>query len=308
MSLAARYGQVRAQATFIEAAVVAAHGAFTQLGGFRASDVRFFFLLFTNWIEHDVLRPDQDLDLTQVRRVLARLDEQGWLERSGTTPPGKLEDGGELPAADGEATAPPKPRARRSSSGPSSRRKAAPGERHKLTPNGLLGLMSSIVEPRGRRPFEESLFVACFVHTYRQPLLDRIGDHDAGDSRKRMSELLDPRRVLIEAQRTHRDLLADLEARVTAGKRIVGEAGAARAQGLGDADIVRKLEQLGPYQLQRVRTVSELMQAMPMDIVRAELEQGITARTELLFEPLAERTRTELATLERLARTTRPPK
>ncbi|MEJ7734146.1 MAG: hypothetical protein WKG00_33750, partial [Polyangiaceae bacterium] len=183
-----------------------------------------------------------------------------------------------------------------------------PGERHKLTPNGLLGLMSSIVEPRGRRPFEESLFVACFVHTYRQPLLDRIGDHDGGDSKKRMSELLDPRRVLTEAQRTHRDLLADLEARVTAGKRIVGEAGAARAQGLDDASIVRKLEQLGPYQLQRVRTVSELMQAMPMDIVRAELEQGITARTELLFEPLAERTRTELATLERLARTTRPPK
>jgi hypothetical protein len=306
MSLAARYGQVRAQATFIEAAVVAAHGAFTQLGGFRASDVRFFFLLFTNWIEHDVLRPDQDLDLTQVRRVLARLDEQGWLERS-TIPPGQPEEGAAAAAPDGEAAAPPKPRARRSS-GPSSRRRAAPGERHKLTPNGLLGLMSSIVEPRGRRPFEESLFVACFVHTYRQPLLDRIGDHDGGDSKKRMSELLDPRRVLIEAQRTHRDLLADLEARVTAGKRIVGEAGAARAQGLGDADIVRKLEQLGPYQLQRVRTVSELMQAMPMDIVRAELEQGITARTELLFEPLAERTRTELATLERLARTTRPPK
>jgi hypothetical protein len=168
--------------------------------------------------------------------------------------------------------------------------------------------MSSIVEPRGRRPFEESLFVACFVHTYRQPLLDRVGDHEEGDSKKRMSELLDPRRVLVEAQRTHRDLLADLEARVTAGKRIVGEAGAARAQGLDDAGIVRRLEQLGPYQLQRVRTVSELMQAMPMDIVRAELEQGITARTELLFEPLAERTRTELATLERLARTTRPPK
>ena len=301
MSLAARYGQVRAQATFIEAAVVAAHGASTQLGGFRASDVRFFFLLFTNWIEHDVLRPDQDLDLTQVRRVLARLDEQGWLQRTAGSP-GKEGD----KAEDAEG-APAKPKARRSSAGPSSRRKAAPGERHQLTSNGLVGLMSSIVEPRGRRPFEESLFVACFVHTYRQPLLDRIED-DGSDARKRMSELLDPRRVLAEAQRTHRDLLADLENRVAAGKRIFGEAGAARAQGLDDTNIVKRLEQLGPYQLQRVRTVSELMQAMPMDIVRAELEQGITARTELLFEPLAERTRTELATLERLARTTRPPK
>ncbi len=41
--------------------------------GFAAQDVRFFFLLFTNWMGDDQLRPGADVDLTQVRRALQRL-------------------------------------------------------------------------------------------------------------------------------------------------------------------------------------------------------------------------------------------
>ncbi|WP_395839149.1 hypothetical protein [Cystobacter fuscus] len=79
-SLADRLGHVTAQATFVQAALLAAHGAGARSGGFRASDVRFFFLLFTNWAEHDVTRPSQDIDLTQVRRTLERLCRSRWAE------------------------------------------------------------------------------------------------------------------------------------------------------------------------------------------------------------------------------------
>lgn len=69
--LVARAGRVSAHTTVLTAAVLAADAA--GAGGFRVVDVRFYFLLFTNWMEDDLLRPGVDLDLTQIRRVLARL-------------------------------------------------------------------------------------------------------------------------------------------------------------------------------------------------------------------------------------------
>jgi hypothetical protein len=77
VSLSARFGWLGAHATHLHAALLAAHGAATPQVGFRAADVRFFFLLFTNWMESDVLRPGQDVDLTQVRRMLDRLTRAG---------------------------------------------------------------------------------------------------------------------------------------------------------------------------------------------------------------------------------------
>ena len=41
--------------------------------GFRAQDTRFFFLLFTNWMGDDHLRPGADLDATQIRRAMVHL-------------------------------------------------------------------------------------------------------------------------------------------------------------------------------------------------------------------------------------------
>ena len=222
MPLAARYGQVRAQATFIEAAVVAAHGATARLGGFRASDVRFFFLLFTNWIEHDVLRPEQDLDLTQVRRVLGRLAEQGWPERASAA----RRRGGGRPR---RRRAPP-----RRERAPKSRRRPArppPGERHVLTAAGLLGLVESIIEPRGRRPLEESLFVACFAAIYRQAILEPGG---RGAREAREAHLRAARSAAgAGTRRSARTRSSSPISRRgwTAGKTLAGEAGRARNEG-----------------------------------------------------------------------------
>jgi hypothetical protein len=64
-----RFGVVRVNTTVLSAALLAAH-ATAPAAGFRASDVRFFFFLFGNWLERDVLYPGEDLDLTQVRRLM----------------------------------------------------------------------------------------------------------------------------------------------------------------------------------------------------------------------------------------------
>jgi len=73
--LSTRAGAVSAHATVTLAALLAADIAGAE--GFRPTDVRFFFLLFTNWMEDDHLRPGLDIDLTQIRRALARLVAEG---------------------------------------------------------------------------------------------------------------------------------------------------------------------------------------------------------------------------------------
>jgi hypothetical protein len=72
-TLATRFAKVRAQSTLLTAAILAAHGAAEGNAGFRPTDVRFFFLLFANWVERDLETPGHDLDLTQVRRALDQL-------------------------------------------------------------------------------------------------------------------------------------------------------------------------------------------------------------------------------------------
>jgi hypothetical protein len=62
----------------LAAALLAADAA--GAGTFRPQDVRFFFLLFTNWMGDDHLRPGADVDPTQVRRTLAHLAADGLAE------------------------------------------------------------------------------------------------------------------------------------------------------------------------------------------------------------------------------------
>lgn len=97
--LTVRAGRVSAHSTVLTAALLAADAAGS--GAFRVVDVRFYFLLFTNWMEDDVLRPGVDLDLTQVRRVLARLVAQGHATvGDGRHPPYRLVPTGVLHLVD----------------------------------------------------------------------------------------------------------------------------------------------------------------------------------------------------------------
>ncbi|RKH37461.1 hypothetical protein D7V93_42050, partial [Corallococcus llansteffanensis] len=160
-TLTARLGYIDTQATFVQAALLAAHGAGARAGGFRVSDVRFFFLLFTNWVEHDVTRPSQDIDLTQVRRTLERLVRAGHAEAVGT---GAGVKG--LPR----------------------------GRRYVLTGEGLCSLAEGLAA-RERAPLEEALFGVCFAASYRDAVLSRVEGRARAPSaavRRRVERALDP--------------------------------------------------------------------------------------------------------------------
>jgi hypothetical protein len=69
----------------LPAAVLAADAAVPT--GFAPQDVRFFFLLFSNWMGDDHLRPGADLDATQVRRTLQTLAAAGLATGVAGRPP-----------------------------------------------------------------------------------------------------------------------------------------------------------------------------------------------------------------------------
>jgi hypothetical protein len=129
--LSARSGAVSAHATVTLAALLAADVAGAE--GFRPTDVRFFFLLFTNWMEDDHLRPGLDIDLTQVRRALARLVAEGHATVVG---------GGRAP-------------------------------RYALVPAGVLALVEALTDARAPRTFEEVVFLATAAASYRDAIADR---------------------------------------------------------------------------------------------------------------------------------------
>lgn len=257
--LAARFAHVHAQSTFVGAALLAAHGV--HAGRFRPSDVRFFFYLFTNWLEHDLLRPGQDLDLTQVRRTLERLKDAAWLE-----------------SAD------------------------APGERrYRLTPDGVVGLVETLADPRARGPFEERLFVISFGAAYRAMLGARLRATPEGDARAAQVEAaLDPLRLLGASRAALAVVERDLDARIASGHAMQSAAREALAQGLGTTGAVARLDATDPYQLQHVRPMRELYAAFPDDLARFELERGIALRADLLFAPLAAQLRAQRAILDDL--------
>ncbi|MBC7792891.1 MAG: hypothetical protein H7Z43_04225 [Clostridia bacterium] len=82
-SIVKRAGHIDQNATLLRAAVIAAHAVHVRNGVFRAVDVRFFFRLFSNWIEHDIVRPSLDIELTQVRRFFEQLRAEQRLIVSG---------------------------------------------------------------------------------------------------------------------------------------------------------------------------------------------------------------------------------
>lgn len=180
MELTSRFGRVASQQIYVSAALLAAH-ATARGQGFGGADVRFYFLLFTNWVEHDVLHPAHDLALTQVRRVMHRLVDDGHARRLA--------------------------RGRR--------------PRYELTDVGLERLVEALVDPspRGpRRPLEASLFVLCFARLYRDALRRRLQLDARAALGRRLARELEPERILARARQRTRDLLDDLEQRSEVGR------------------------------------------------------------------------------------------
>lgn len=252
-----RFGVVRAHATVLVASVLAAHGA-SGTEGFRLSDVRFFCYLFANWLERDVLYPGEAIDLTQVRRLMQRLTALGF------------------------ATSAPR-------RGPRTRA----GVRYALTRAGSAALIGVLSEAVDTRSFEEAVFVVALMSGYRARLLEQVAPEEA----KRLRGQLDPGKLVVRVRRRIERVLGDLEARIASSVEMVREAAELRGRGAKEEVIASRLERLGVYQLQHVRSFADFVLSLPPDLRAFELGPGFMHRSRIIFETLAESARAQLRAL-----------
>jgi len=256
-----RFGVVRAHATVLVASVLAAHGA-SGTEGFRLSDVRFFCYLFANWLERDVLYPGEAIDLTQVRRLMLRLTALGFASTAPRRAPG-----------------------------------SRAGVRYGLTRAGSSALVAVLGEAVDTRSFEEAVFVVALMAGYRARLLEQVTPEEA----ERLREQLEPGRLVARVRRRIERVLGDLEARIASSADMVRAAAELRGLGAKEEVIAVRLEELGVYQLQHVRSFADFVLSLPQDLRAFELGPGFMHRSRIIFETLAENARAQLRALDGLA-------
>lgn len=250
--------------SLLTAALLAADLAATvdrdEAKGFQQRDVRFFYLLFRNWLEMDVRHPDFDLDLTRVRRECEKLATRGRLRAL---------------------------RGRR-------RAGRTPRQRYTLTLAGVVALVDDLVTATPERTFEETLFVILFAASYRALVLRRVDQASAPVARKRIARALDPKQLVTLARRDLARQCADLEQRIAEGDELREAADDAFAAGRTDHEVAGMLERISSYQLHYVRPLGELLLSLPPEVRRYEIGDGITARRDLIFAPQLRLVRTQL--------------
>jgi hypothetical protein len=261
MAFYKRFGLLAANETLVTAALIAAFGASTTTAeGFRPTDVRFFFFLFSNWIERDVLHQSAALELTQVRRLLASFVARRWVR------------------------ARPK--------------RAARYPRYGLTREGLRVLIERLASAVEMGSFEEVTFVVTFASCYGEMMVTRVAR--SSPEGERLRSLLDPHRLIARARHRLARVVADLEERVSSSASVASDAARMRARGSSDEDVALRLERLGAYQLQHVRSFAEFALALPPDLRAFELGAALDVRSRLLFVALADQARAQASALDRL--------
>jgi hypothetical protein len=216
-SLSERHGLLRRRGSLLVGAVIAAHGASEPSAGFRMTDVRFFFYLFSNWLEHDLLQATEPLELTQVRRLMARLVERGW------------------------ARAP-------------RRRGRAARTRFTLTASGLTAMVGLLASDAERRTFEEALFVVCFAASYGPAIASRAAPEARREvarrldvqrllraEQKRLDRIIDD---LEERVRSSREMHDDAAIRHLAGETDAAIAAALDRRGAYQLQHVRSFREV----------------------------------------------------------------
>lgn len=259
-ALAARASLARSHETLLVAAIVAAHGTAAEGAGFGPSDVRFFFYLFSNWTERDALKVAEPLELTQVRRLLARLVRARWAREHHAT------------------------RYRR----------------YVLTPVGLAELVSIVSGVVERGTFEEVVFVITFLACYGRSVTEALARTDTKMDLRPITRKLDPLRVVDRMKARIARVLSDLDERIQSSARVATEAARLKRSGHSEQVIARRLQALGAYQLQHVRSFAEFSLAMPAELRAFELGPAVALRSQLLFVTFAEQLRAESRALDHL--------
>lgn len=256
--LAQRKGHVDAHATLIRAALLASHAAHAWQGGFKASDVRFYFRLFANWVALDLARPALDLQLTQVRRLVLALNRQGQLGRGSSNRQMVLNGAGLL----------------------------------ELAEKMVAGVGPSFEEVLFVLHFATSYRDALTVRVLGATTAL------SSSVRRRLQQLLDPKQIARHAIRSADRLIDYLEHRIETDLKMDEQMTLLRKQGVDEQDLISKLEGMGAYDLDRLRPLASLLSQLPEDLRSAELTRGISERRAALFIPLLERARSERQQLE----------
>lgn len=240
------------------AAILAADA--TAPEGFGPRDVRFFFLLFSNWMGDDRLRPGADLDPTQVRRTLSHLSSEKLANAV---------SGGRAP-------------------------------RWRLTVPGVARLVDELTDPRAVRRFEEVILLANVAAAYAETIVTRVCTGGRAEERRVRSRLnprailraerrrLEDALVDLEARRAAGpEMAAAARAALAAGDDPVRAAARLEASGVR-------------YQLHPMRPLREVLAALPEPLRRYELDRGVEARARWMFGPLCDEVRARIALIASL--------
>jgi hypothetical protein len=113
--------------------------------------------------------------------------------------------------------------------------------------------------------------------------------------------------LLRMAERRTERMIADLDQRVRSSETMQREARTLRRAGADDGSIAARLDGQDAYQLQHVRGFAEVMRALPPDLLRFEVEEGVGLRSEILFAPMAALARAQRGILAVLREELAPP-
>ncbi len=232
---------------YAAAAAIAAHASRPE-SGFRQRDVSFLIQLFSNWLEQTPGTSRLKLNNTQVFRYLDELAKEGFA---------KVSRRGKQPE-------------------------------YQLTRAGLLELVTRIVNRREENLPDQFFFVCYFIQSYKPKIVEiveRQGKLFPPALRLELETLLDVK-ALREHELKRVDLqIAKLEGRLADCKQSAQLARRLGAEGRSEREIVAKIQEKHPYELNSQKPLSELFAFIPPDYVRWELETGYLYRANVLWQP-----------------------
>lgn len=233
---------------FVAAATIAAHAFTAADGGFRQRDVRFLIELFSNWVERTIDGPVLMIGNTQVQRYLDELVSEGFCRKLS--------------------------------------RKTRP--KYRLSRLGLIELLQRITPGALYHPAEHFFFLHYFVSNYRPRIEKLIADEGKQfppSLKIEVEALLDAEELLKQQLRYAEMEVQKQDIRIRDSVNGGRLAVKLYREGLCSEEVAVEIEKKYPYELNSQKPLSELINGLPPDLARWELETGMVKRVEHLWNP-----------------------
>lgn len=233
--------------------------------GFRQRDLKFMVDMFSNWMDVSLRERSLFLHNTQVLRFLQYLVSESWAKQV-------------------------------------SKQK---NPVYRLTPVGLLQLISRLVHRKPQFPLEHFYFVVHVIDTYRpqiEALLKSESAQFPSGLRMEIEALLEIHKPLQAHKEFIQFELKKLKSRIQDSKLVVKIVMEGREKKKLTKDIVREIEKKFPYDLNSQKPLSEFYSEMPTGVADWILDIGLKKRTIQLWLPLEQNLEAHLTNLEQLER------